>query len=751
MKTLPILLTMLVSLTVCGCATMPQATPSTGPLAPATARVITDNDAAFLSKLKLVEGAKSSIDLMYYIYADDYSSSTLSRALIDAAGRGVKVRLLVDYHTNYGRLDLFSLLEREGGGNLRVRFYNRPTKNIVQDAVFMTMGCSPATSAPGTEACSAEKFAAIDRLFADEAIDGQPVGSRNISNLNIGNSGLFLSGLYAKRPDLMAQAVQQGQNLDLARMKGGAPSATPQDKENLKKVAQSYWDSRTAPLFERLEAKAFLFFAFALYGEQLNPIDDLVTGILPVGKEFSKDETRDWNHLTDFLHHKLLLVDGRHLQMGGRNIEDSYHMHPNPLVKKYLFMDTDLYAELRLGGDEVARSFDDLWNFTAMVATLAEVRQHAPNDFAANSAAAGEAEKNCKGLTDAAAREACIDGEFQTHFLSLDRRLERLRKEMAENEGGYREKYLPTVAAEVGGFPVDSATVLAYFENTPFSRSAPPAERVRSYGAAAGKEGESGKNITALWLQSLPEVCARATPAKPARIILHNAYFFPAANLTYGLSQLAGGALDCSNVTVTVLTNSIETTDLNVVNLAARHSLKAFTEFYQQQKDQPGRAHFEYFEYQPQPGKANLSLHSKVTVLGDDIVIGSANADVRSFMMDSNNVMLVGNAPGFAAEYRAFVQHILDEPGRVKQLNDYFANTPRETMLKEDLAVFRQILAKYGVDKKLDEAELKQVEGRFVQMLDAAYELTKGAINPAASLDEKRKQQDTFNEKFKPI
>ncbi|TWJ14294.1 phospholipase D-like domain-containing protein [Geobacter argillaceus] len=733
-----------------GCATMQRATPSAGPLA-ATARVITDNDAAFLNKLKLVEGATSSIDLMYYIFADDYSSSTLSKALIDAAKRGVTVRLLVDYHTNYGRLDLFSLLEREGGGNLQVRLYNRPTKNIVQDAVYMTMGCSPAAFAPGTETCSAGKFAAIDRLFADETIDGQPVGSRNISNLNIGNSGLFLSGLYAKRPDLMAQAVQQGQNLDLAKMKGGAPSATPQDKENLKKVAQSYWDSRTAPLFERLEAKAFLFFAFALYGEQLNPIDDLVTGILPVGKEFSKDETRDWNHLTDFLHHKLLLVDGHHVQMGGRNIEDSYHMHPNPLVKKYLFMDTDLYAELRQGGDEMVRSFDDLWNFSAMVATLAEVRQHAPNDFAANGAAFREAEKNCKALTEAVAREACIDNEFQARFLSLDQRLARLQQEMTGNEGHYREHYLPTVAAEEGGFPVDAATVLTYFENIPFNRSVPPAERARSYGAIAGKEGASEKNITALWLQSLPEVCVRATPANPARIILHNAYFFPAANLTFGLSQLAGGALDCSNVTVTVLTNSIETTDLNVVNLAARHSLKAFTEFYQQQKDQPGRARFEYFEYQPQPGKDKLSLHSKVTVLGDDIVIGSANADVRSFMMDSNNVMLVRNAPAFAAEYRAFVQHILDEPGRVTQLNDYFANTPRETMLEEDLAVFRQILAKYGVDKKLDEAQLKQVEGRFVEMLNAAYELTKGSLDPAASLNEKRKQQDTFNEKFKPI
>lgn len=743
-----ILLTALLS----GCVTVPPPRPSAAPLTATVARAITDNDAAFLSKLKLVEGAKTSIDLMYYIYADDFSSSTLSKALIDAAGRGVKVRLLVDYHTNYKRLDLFALLEKEGGGNLLVRFYNRPTRNIVKDAVYMTMGCGTQTAPPVAGACSAEKYAAIDLLFAKETIDGQPVGSRNISNLNIGTSGLFLSGLYAKRPDLMAQAVQQGQNLDLAKMGSGASSATPQDRENLKKVAQSSWDAKTAPLFERLEAKAFLFFAFALYGEQLNPINDLVTGVLPVGKEFSPEETRDWNHLTDFLHHKLLLVDRQRLQMGGRNIEDSYHMHPNPQVKKYLFMDTDLYAELQQGGEGVGKAFDDLWNFTAMVATLAEVRQHAPNDFAANPQAFAEAEKNCRSLVDQEVRDFCIDKEFQIHFKTLDMRMAGLQKEMAANAGRYRQEYLPTVASQPARiFPIDAGAVLAYFENLPYDRALPPAERTRTYGAQAGEEAKGGKYISDLWLTSLPDVCARATPEQPARIILHNAYFFPPANLTHTLSRLAGSEQDCSNVTVTVLTNSIETTDLNVVNLAARHSLKAFTEFYQQQSDPVKRARFEYWEYQPRQGEANLSLHSKVTVLGDAIVVGSANADVRSFMMDSNNAMLVTNAPEFQREYLAFVQKLLDDPARVKKLNDYFSTTPRETMLQEDLAVFRQIMAKYGMDKKLGPEQAQQVEGRFIRMLNDAYTLTKGSIDTATSLQERRKMQNSFNGEFKPI
>ena len=81
---------------------------SSGALAISDGAVITDNDASFLSKIRLVEEAKSTLDLTYFIYADDQSSSVLSEALIAAARRGVKVRLLVDYQTNYKRLDMFT-------------------------------------------------------------------------------------------------------------------------------------------------------------------------------------------------------------------------------------------------------------------------------------------------------------------------------------------------------------------------------------------------------------------------------------------------------------------------------------------------------------------------------------------------------------------------------------------------------------------------------------------------------------------
>jgi putative cardiolipin synthase len=743
---------------------------SAGPLEPTRAQIITDNDEAFRSKLQMIEGARQSIDLMYYIYDDDYSSSVLTQALIDAARRGVQVRLLVDYSTNYRRLDWFSMMELQGNagqGSLRVRFYNRPTRNIVQDAVYLTMGCgkdSPTARRPGQ--CSAEKFAAIDRLFAEERIDGQPVGAHNISNLNIGNSGLFLSGLYAKRPDVIALAVQQGQDIEVEKISPQQPVETsPEERQKLKKLAGVYWDSKTAPAFQRLVAKAQLYFALSVYGEKLGPIWDTFTGLLPTEKPLTEAARQDWNHLTDFLHHKLLLVDGNRLQAGGRNVEDSYHMRPNPLAKKYLFMDTDtdIYLELKDGGNEVAQAFDALWNFDTMVATLAEVRQHAPNDFVANLDVYRDATQRCRSVTAPAQREACVDQQFKQRFKDLALRLADNTKQMELNTQTYRSEYARKAARSKGipTFTVDNKALYAYLENLPFDKSLSPSERRRIYGAEVGQEARSGKYIHDVWLRSLPGLCQRASKENPQRVILHNAYFFPPANMTYALSQMANGAYDCSNVTVTVLTNSIETTDLNVVNLLARHSLKAFTEFYQQQSDPARRAQFEYYEYRPGKGKTSQSLHTKVALLGDDVLVGSANADVRSFMMDSNNAVFVRGADQFRQEYAGYVQGILKDPRKSRKINDELANTPRETLVKKDVAAFRKLLAKYGVDQHLNPTQRRTAEQLFVQMLDASYSLTKASImrdkaeagQPVARepSPEQRQQQQRFNELFKPI
>ncbi|WP_299019714.1 phospholipase D family protein [uncultured Photobacterium sp.] len=55
-----------------------------------------DGQEALLARLALIQSAESSIDLQYYIYRDDHTSSLMTWALYQAAERGVRVRILLD-------------------------------------------------------------------------------------------------------------------------------------------------------------------------------------------------------------------------------------------------------------------------------------------------------------------------------------------------------------------------------------------------------------------------------------------------------------------------------------------------------------------------------------------------------------------------------------------------------------------------------------------------------------------------------
>jgi len=55
-----------------------------------------DNLDAFMARVFLIENAKKSLDLQYFIYAEDEISYGLTQLLVEAADRGVKVRILID-------------------------------------------------------------------------------------------------------------------------------------------------------------------------------------------------------------------------------------------------------------------------------------------------------------------------------------------------------------------------------------------------------------------------------------------------------------------------------------------------------------------------------------------------------------------------------------------------------------------------------------------------------------------------------
>ena len=87
-------------------------------------QLLRDGDATFTAKLGLIALARESVDFEGYIFRDDEVGERFREALIEAAGRGVKVRLLVDWIGRMGTPRSFFRPMREAG--IEVRIFNPP-------------------------------------------------------------------------------------------------------------------------------------------------------------------------------------------------------------------------------------------------------------------------------------------------------------------------------------------------------------------------------------------------------------------------------------------------------------------------------------------------------------------------------------------------------------------------------------------------------------------------------------------------
>jgi putative cardiolipin synthase len=92
------------------------------PDGPDAAALVTDPAEALALRMDSAEGAARGIDVMTYIWSEDRSGRALAAALIQAAGRGVRVRLLLDDVNLLGRDPLWLALDRTAG--IEVRIFN---------------------------------------------------------------------------------------------------------------------------------------------------------------------------------------------------------------------------------------------------------------------------------------------------------------------------------------------------------------------------------------------------------------------------------------------------------------------------------------------------------------------------------------------------------------------------------------------------------------------------------------------------
>lgn len=77
---------------------------------------------AFASRLLLIQQAEKTLDLQYYIWHDDLTGKVLYDRLLDAADRGVRVRLLLDDLDTAGKEDMLHLIDAHP--NIEIRVFN---------------------------------------------------------------------------------------------------------------------------------------------------------------------------------------------------------------------------------------------------------------------------------------------------------------------------------------------------------------------------------------------------------------------------------------------------------------------------------------------------------------------------------------------------------------------------------------------------------------------------------------------------
>jgi phosphatidylserine/phosphatidylglycerophosphate/cardiolipin synthase-like enzyme len=265
-------------------------------------RLLTDNDQAWQAKRHLISQARHTLDLSYFILEMDGSTSRLLLDLIEAAPRGVQVRLLVDYFLTFAQAPALRTLAAVP--NFAVRRYGPPsagwlaaldTAGIARDAfikgLMSTNGAMMAMALKGNTIFPAQLADTLDGLHAEPGQSG---------------AGFSMQVLAAVAP-----AAQDG--LANSAKVPAAGAAPPDRTTTLRKVAT---------------------------------VIEIVRGL---------------KHFLHRSHHKLLLADGRRFIMGGRNLADAYQRTVLPPDIR-AFQDTDILARDGLrGGSGHQQALEHLW------------------------------------------------------------------------------------------------------------------------------------------------------------------------------------------------------------------------------------------------------------------------------------------------------------------------------------------------------------------------------------------------------
>ena len=135
--------------------------------------VLSDGRDAFAARMLMAGAAERSLDVQYYIWRNDITGTLLLSALRAAAGRGVRVRLLLDDNNSAGLDPALAVLDADP--NIEVRLFNPFAQRGARMLGFLT------------------DFSRLNRRMHNKSftVDGQAsiVGGRNIGDEYFGAHG----------------------------------------------------------------------------------------------------------------------------------------------------------------------------------------------------------------------------------------------------------------------------------------------------------------------------------------------------------------------------------------------------------------------------------------------------------------------------------------------------------------------------------------------------------------------------------
>src|SRR5437762_2779444 len=88
-------------------------------------RILPHGVDGLLLRTQLIRAAQRSLDIQYYVFAEDDTGKLIQQSILDAADRGVRVRLLIDDENSFRRSDAQQIITSlDDHKNIELRLFN---------------------------------------------------------------------------------------------------------------------------------------------------------------------------------------------------------------------------------------------------------------------------------------------------------------------------------------------------------------------------------------------------------------------------------------------------------------------------------------------------------------------------------------------------------------------------------------------------------------------------------------------------